>query len=142
MNFLRYEWEDFLKLDVREDQKEIIPYQNEQTAKGLEQSKYMYSVYAEDGRFIAVGGLKHIWDGRAEMFVICSKSVTIRDFVDLTEFGLWLGEIEEYKRIEATASADNKKNIAWLEKLGFERECLMRKYGLKGEDNYLYVRIK
>ncbi len=142
MKFLRYEWKDFLELDVREDQKEIIPYQNEVTAKRLEQSKYMYSVYAEDGRFIAVGGLKHIWYGRAEMFVICSKSVTIRDFVDLTTFGSELGNIQEYKRIEAVTCADNEKNIAWLEKLGFERECLMKKYGLKGEDNYLYVRIK
>jgi hypothetical protein len=44
----------------------------------------------------------------------------------------------KYDRIQATTVATNVRDVRFLEKLGFQRECLMKKYGVEGEDHYLY----
>lgn len=43
-------------------------------------------------------------------------------------------------RVNALAEAGNRRNVRWLEALGFEREALCRKW-IDGVDFYLYARV-
>ncbi len=64
---------------------------------------------------------------------------------EMISFGLGIMEHElKLHRIEATVMPENVASLYLLEKLGFEREGLMRdKFKLNGEweDHYLYARI-
>lgn len=48
---------------------------------------------------------------------------------------------QKWERIETTC-IENKRNKKFLKKLGFKQECLMKKYGMNGEDMYLYSIVK
>ena len=52
----------------------------------------------------------------------------------------WL-EKQGTKRFEFVVQSDFPQAIRMAEMLGFERECLMRKYGPAGDDRYLYARV-
>lgn len=56
----------------------------------------------------------------------------------------WIEAVEERDnlcRIQAFIDSDNEIAIHWIEKLGFEREGLMRKAGHDAKDMWLYARI-
>lgn len=85
------------------------------------------------------------WKGIGDIWIIPSVHVNkymksvyknalalIEDVTD--KLGLW--------RIQATIKEDDPVAIRWIEHLGFEREGLMRKFGPKQENQYLYARVK
>ncbi|KAG1253392.1 hypothetical protein G6F68_011358 [Rhizopus microsporus] len=48
----------------------------------------------------------------------------------------------KWRRIEMTVDANHAAAIAWAERLGFEREGLMRAVTPDGRDCFLYAKVK
>lgn len=103
------------------------------------------TLWAEEGFPITCAGVAcGAWKGFGECWLVPSihvkryaKSVykTAVEFIaDTTEkLGLY--------RVQAVIMADNPVHVRWIERLGFEREGLMRKFGPNKEDKYLYARV-
>lgn len=51
-------------------------------------------------------------------------------------------ECRSVERVQAFIDAQNPRAIKWAEKLKFEREGTLRNYGKKGQDFYVYARVK
>jgi hypothetical protein len=47
-----------------------------------------------------------------------------------------------FPRLEAIARADRPSECAWLERIGFTRGMVLRKWGPLGEDHIFYERVK
>lgn len=47
-----------------------------------------------------------------------------------------------WRRVEMTVDVNHSAGIRWAERLGFEREGLMRSFTPDGRDCYLYARIR
>ena len=91
----------------------------------------------------AFGVLPREWAGRGLAWLLLSTMARPRHFVKLLPMAYeWL-EVQAaiYPRLEATALADLPRNCAFLEKLGFVREGLMRRYDPEGRDHILYARV-
>ena len=89
-------------------------------------------------------GIRLFWEGSGEVWAIFCRDIRkyarahyyVRFYLEET--------IEEYNltRVQARARTDFPEAIRYLEYLGFERECLMRKFGPSRKDYYSYVRIR
>lgn len=99
--------------------------------------------YLDNDKVQASGGVVGLWAGMGEVWFVLSddedkptKTICsiVKKFID----GLYE---EGFYRLQATIKADNEKAIRFIEWLGFEREALMKKYGIEGADYYLYARI-
>ena len=95
----------------------------------------------DDEEILAVGGAHILWPGVAEAWVLVSPSGKKhgRLFARYAKrrFEGMLKE-NDIKRMQATIHATDESGMRFVEWLGFEKEGLMRKYGLQGED---YVRV-
>ena len=95
----------------------------------------------DDEEILAVGGAHILWPGVAEAWVLVSPSGKKhgRLFARYAKrrFEGMLKE-NDIKRMQATIHATDESGMRFVEWLGFEKEGLMRKYGLQGED---YVRL-
>jgi hypothetical protein len=97
-----------------------------------------------DNEIIVIGGIYRMWEGVGEAFSVMSKNAykypkaLFSAFARNIETGITAGK---YRRLQATVKADFGAGIRFLERLGFEREGLMRSWGLDGSDYYMYARI-
>lgn len=100
----------------------------------------------DNDRIICCGGVAcGAWRGFGEFWLVPSihvraymKSVfkNSRDFINDV-----IDKLDLY-RVQATIREADTVAVGWIEHLGFERECLMRKFGPDGENHYLYARVK
>ena len=96
------------------------------------------------GKVIAVFGIRYIWSGLAEMWMIPSKDIyknailllrgaraitdtTIRDY--------------EIKRLQICVKVENDVALRFAKSLGFSVESVMTKFGPEGADYYMMVRF-
>jgi len=97
------------------------------------------------GRCIGAYGLLEMWPGSARVWALFSEALIAQHPVLL---GLHVKRDLErtwqdgFHRIEATCDVDYEAGVRFLERLGFEREGLMRRYSPGGQDNYLYARVR
>ena len=95
----------------------------------------------DDEEILAVGGAHILWPGVAEAWGLVSPSGKKhgRLFARYAKrrFEGMLKE-NDIKRMQAPIHATDESGMRFVEWLGFEKEGLMRKYGLQGED---YVRV-
>lgn len=95
-----------------------------------------------DGKIIACAGVRIIWPGCGEAWALfCDEIVSYKkDSLVITRKYLWR-IIEDFKlrRVQAYIRADNPAAINYVEHLGFKREGLLRKFGMEGEDQYIYA---
>lgn len=98
-----------------------------------------------EGRPIAVVGISMYWEGVAYAWAFVSPEVGkhrksfIRGTKDLIH---WAMDAFKLHRLQATCVTDPPLFYRTLEVLGFEREGLMRRYGLDGSDHYLYAFVR
>lgn len=97
------------------------------------------SILSSDGRTVlGVMGMAPTLPGVCEVFVLASEAqqrhpITFAKAVRKELYTLKA----KYRRIQAT-SKDDEFHSRWLSWLGFEREGVMRKYGLHGEDMVMW----
>lgn len=99
----------------------------------------------DDELIIACGGVAcAAWKGFGEFWLIPSiyvphypKAVysAARCFIQSA-----IDNMDLY-RVQATIGEDDAVSVRWIERLGFEREGLMKKFGPGRENKYLYARV-
>lgn len=95
-----------------------------------------------DGRFLAAAGIVVPYAGLGEAWCIAGPLVqshklwfhrNVKAFLSATVKRLGL------RRLQAMVRAEYVGNCLWLLKLGFQYEATMKRYGVNGEDMYLYA---
>jgi hypothetical protein len=89
-------------------------------------------------------GIRIFWEGAGEIWGIFCRDIRkyigvhrhIRDYLEET--------IDECKldRVQARTRADSAEGNRYLNWLGFEKECLLQKFGPDGHDYNSYVRLR
>lgn len=96
-------------------------------------------------KVVALFGGAVRWSGMAEIWSI--PTIHIRPIAK-SYFQTMFDQLEKYevelniRRYQTCVRYDYVQNQKFMELLGFEKECLMRKFGPKGEDYFLYARLK
>lgn len=103
------------------------------------------TLWADETTVIACGGVAcAAWKGFGEFWLVPSIHVprypklvfkAARSFINDAINNM------DLHRVQATIKANDPTAINWIERLGFEREGLMRKFGPNQEDQYLYARV-
>ena len=93
---------------------------------------------------IASAGMKMIWDGVAEGWVLASYKVWQHPVLvakAIKKNFARLARVHGIKRVQTAVRADFKIGLKFAKWLGLEEEGLMKKYGFDGSDHYRYARI-
>lgn len=100
--------------------------------------------FMDEGEYLCAGGVIAFWEGVGEAWFILSDNMDLAKFTICTTVKKYLDILLDgpFVRIQATIKADDEKSIRFVEWLGFEREGLLRKYGIERADYYLYSRIE
>ena len=138
--------EDLHKINLRSFDEQVtmgVPNAFEMIARQAENGM-AYTGIDDNGEIVAIGGVTMLWDKVGSGWVMTSDLLlkykvwthrAIKEILDLA--------IVKYNlhRIESIILEDHIVSQAWAERLGFEREGLLRKYDTKGNDYYLYAKV-
>ena len=95
----------------------------------------------KDDEVLIISGCSMDALNNASMFMLASKKLSEKfDREVLRVMREGLSRVKS-KRIQGTCT-ENPRYKRFLEFLGFKQECLMNKYGINGEDIYLYVKME
>lgn len=99
--------------------------------------------YIHEGEILCCAGIIPYWEGVGEAWFVIPDDIDKAKVRICSTVKRYLDNVLDthYRRIQATARADNEKAIRFLEWLGFKREALLEKYGIEGDDYYLYARL-
>jgi len=98
-----------------------------------------------DGRPVACFGVFLHWEGVGRAWTFLSPEARSKPLSLHRSVKKALGRYidnNEIHRIEATVATDFPEATRWVERLGFDHECLMRKYAPGGFDHHLYARVQ
>lgn len=108
------------------------------------ESGLAYTGIDDDRNIIAIGGVSLLWPHVGSGWVLTSDLIvkykiwvhrTIRNILDTAI------KVYSLHRIESIILKKHKVSRKWAERLGFQREGLLRKYDSQGNDYWLYARI-
>lgn len=131
----RFQFDDVWKIPGFENGDQVDHYRDmEETARTL----------TVDSKPIASLGAQIMWEGTATVWAILSTA-SIKDYrKSLCRMAVNLIRVAEHdfglKRLQAFVRADHAAAVRWAEWLGFERECLMRRF-CQNSDFWLYAKV-
>ncbi len=103
-----------------------------------------YSIVKEN-KVIAIFGFVVIWEGVSEVFTIMCKDIKEHGFLLYKTFKSSIEKMFEkhnFRRVQATVFVEFEAAINMVERLGFKREGLLRKWLPNGNDVYMYAWVK
>ena len=104
----------------------------------------MFTIMASDDTVAAIAGMNRKWAGVAEFWVFTTHMVE-KEPVGFMRESRWIfNELFDsfgLRRAESTVAISFEDSIKWLTWLGFEKEGLLRDYGVDGEDHFMMSRI-
>lgn len=131
----KYSADDIKKIHIRPEDK----------GRGLEdkfESMAAESYYDND-QIVGIAGAAKVNDNTCEVWVLldeCAKRYVREVYFYAMRF---IDDILKYfGRVQAIVRADWAIAVHFLERLGFEREGLMKRFGPDGDDYFLYGRVK
>ena len=115
----------------------------EGNAMNLEQENLAFTGMI-DGKPIFAAGMKMIWNGVAEGWVLATKDTL--DHPLLVARAIKKGFAKTAKenninRVQSAIRADYTIGLKFAKWLGLEEEGLMKKFGFDGSDQYMYARL-
>jgi hypothetical protein len=123
-------------------QQQTIHRLDEAYARTLIANKGVAWAVVEDGDCtIACGGIVEAWPGRALAWSLITPRA-FRYFRTLHRLVKTVLDDSPWARIEIDVSATHEAGKRWAEHLGFELECVRRKFTPDGQDMILYARVK
>lgn len=96
-----------------------------------------------NNEIVAIGGICEIWPGVGDSFSIMSESAMrypkslFAAFAANLKVGLKIGG---FRRVQASVLVGFDAGVRFIEKLGYEREGIMKAWGPDGSDYFLYAR--
>lgn len=130
-----------LDVQLQPAQDFATPFVTQQQAIDIAASKGIGWSAEVDGQIIACAGIVHIHDERGVAWAMLSADA-LRHIKTLHRV---IGRVvanAPWRRIEMTVEASHDAGCRWAERLGFQREGLMRAYTPDGRDCFLYARVK
>ena len=115
----------------------------EGNAMNLEQENLAFTGMI-DGKPIFAAGMKIIWNGVAEGWVLATKDALDHPIAVAKAIKKDFARIAKENnivRVQTAIRKDFKQGQRFAEWLGLENEGLMRKFGFDGTDQYRYARI-
>jgi|TARA_R100001198_G_scaffold84943_1_gene59016 hypothetical protein len=112
-------------------------------AMELEQQGLAYTCMINN-KPIASAGMKIIWGGVAEGWVLATSKVWDHPLIiarAIKKNFARLARENKIKRVQTAVRADFKTGLKFAKWLGLENEGLMKHYGFDGSDHYRYARI-
>ncbi|WP_414464358.1 hypothetical protein [Hyphomicrobium sp. DY-1] len=105
------------------------------------ENAYSFSLFHDDGRIIAIGGLADNWPGRRTAWFAMSKH-SGRHMTAITRATRnVLARVPSGERVEATTCKGFAAGYRWLEMLGFEKEAECMKAYTPGQDHALFAMV-
>ena len=96
------------------------------------------------GKVIAIFGLRMIWSGLAEMWMVPGKGLD-RHAISLVRGARAVTDsaLSDYgvRRLQITVKVENDTAFRFAKALHFEVESIMRRFGPEGSDYYMMVRF-
>ncbi|WP_322063693.1 GNAT family N-acetyltransferase [Burkholderia cenocepacia] len=97
----------------------------------------------EGGITLGCGGFAEVWENRAQAWTLMSPALmSPRRFRSVHRMVHAVLDDAPWRRIEMDVDAANTAGAAWVERLGFVREGVRRKYTADGRDVILFARVK
>ncbi len=138
--------------DAREKNVAAFSMFTEWAARYLKEGPAIAAIETDDGRVLGCGGVRLLWSGTGEAWILLSLDAIAKSTQEqfshyrksaYTIAGDLLNDIcGDLTRIQAHVRADDEIGIRFVERLGFVREGLMRKFGPDGSDHYLYAIVR
>ena len=97
-----------------------------------------------DGKPIFAAGMKMIWNGVAEGWVLATKDVLDHPLLVAREIKKGFAKTAKennINRVQSAIRADYTIGLKFAKWLGLEEEGLMKKFGFDGSDQYMYARL-
>lgn len=143
MKIVPFKIEHALSLSVRPHEDEIKNHPDFEKWAKLNGENIGFSGFC-DGVLIGCGGIRTIWNGVGEAWVLGSKEVykhpksafkNVRNYLDkiIKEHNFW--------RIQAHVRTDNARGVRFVQMLGFKIEGKMHKFNPDGTDSYLFGKV-
>lgn len=116
-------------------------YANEESLFTLEDNPYSTTLIDENNNVLAIGGAIEVWENRAHLWFIIDPEAR-KHFVRIhNAVNRYIAALP-FRRVEAIVDADFVEGNRWMPLLKFQREGLLRAYGIDGKDMVMYSRIK
>jgi len=115
----------------------------EGNAKNLEQDNLAFTGMI-DGKPIFAAGMKIIWDGVAEGWVLATKDALDHPIAVAKAIKKDFARIAKennINRVQSAVRANYTTGLKFAKWLGLEEEGLMKKFGFDGSDQYMYARL-
>ena len=93
-----------------------------------------------DGKTIACAGVLEFWANRGQGWALLSE-VALANFIAIHRFARCVLRDQPFARVEIFVDQHHDAGIRWAERLGFEREGLMRRFTTDGRDCFLYAKV-
>ena len=113
------------------------------SAKNLEQDKLAFTGLV-DGKPIFAAGMKIIWKGVAEGWVLATKEVWDHPLLVARAIRKDFARIAKennINRVQSAVRANYTTGLRFAKWLGLQEEGLMKKFGFDGSDQYMYARL-
>ena len=97
-----------------------------------------------DGKPIFAAGMKLIWSGVAEGWVLATKEVWDHPLLVARAIKKDFARIAKennINRVQTAVRANYTTGLKFAKWLGLEEEGLMKKFGFDGSDQYMYARL-
>lgn len=140
----QYEPEDYMRIERRKfDAMTFLKFPDPMTiAKSLTKGPSLTA--SVNGDILFCGGIVPMWKGVGEAWVVTSPLVDQYPFSFAKTVWrklLFFAKSLEFDRVQTTVDIEHSVSIEWVERMGFVREGLMRKY-IIGRDFYRYALIR
>ncbi len=103
-----------------------------------------YSI-VKGNKVIAIFGFVILWEGVSEVFMILCKDIKKHGFLLYKTLKLNMKILfakYKFRRVQATVFVKLDVAVKMIERLGFKREGLLRKWLPNGNDVYMYAWVK
>ncbi len=145
-SLLPFNKEDLYKINLRSFDEQVICGVSAAYERIVQQADtgVAYTGRNDDGEIIAIGGVTMLWDKVGSGWVMTSdlflkhKVWTHRAIKNILAQAIVKHNLH---RIESIILKDHCVSQKWAERLGLEKEGLLKKYDTEGNDYYLYARI-
>jgi hypothetical protein len=103
-----------------------------------------FTAWIED-EVMFIGGMIPLFTGVAEVWSLTGEPVALypKAFHKAVNKMLdYWDSLYNLHRIQCKVVSEHERSREWLKRLGFQEEGLMRKYDAKGNDYYMYARVR
>lgn len=135
-----YQPEHLLKFAPRNASDDFAPWV---AAQAADQNGAMGTLVA-DPHVLGFVGYHVRNEATAEVWIMLSRDLFGGSISIVRAVRFFMSQCFEagFRRLQALADVDNQVAWRFLEALGFEREGILRSYGPKGEDRFMYGRVE